>query len=235
MIHKHNLTRLTYRSSSKGEAHCPWPGKCERREPFGRQADLERHLKNVHGSPDSFPCPHNPCLNNRHVVENAFTRKDHLRDHLRDFHQEDIGSAKGEKNARSTADKRKWAKEQEKWVASRKISASHWRCAKCLVRKSVAKHGWHCGECNQPCEPERVDRRRRLAPTPGGEAQFDMDGVGDVVRGESQLQQQVYSQFTATTCRTCYGNEWVDDGYGKWEPCPTCSYQDTQVGAQTFR
>ncbi|KAK0108270.1 hypothetical protein ONS95_003088 [Cadophora gregata] len=219
-------------SSQKGEAHCPWPGKCDRRgEPFGRQADLERHLKNVHGSParrDKYCCPYNPCLNGRHLKKNSFTRKDHLRDHVRDFHQEDIGAAKGEKNARTKEEKRQWQKEQEKWIASRKITATHWTCAKCVVRMSVEEHGWHCMECNQACEQERMEMRLRLTP-PREEAQAELQNSRGLVR-EDQEQQEGYLQ-----CQTCSGIEWVDNGYGAWDPCPLCNYQETRIGAHCFQ
>lgn len=155
------MLMLLNRRANKREYFCPWPGKCDREmEPFGRKADLERHLKHIHGPrPDQFPCAYNPCINGRHLAGNAFTRKDHLRDHLRDFHQEDIGVAKGEKNARTKQEKEKWEKQQQKWLETRNIRPDSWFCAKCLVRISVARNGWHCTECNQPCEPEKMDRR----------------------------------------------------------------------------
>ncbi|MAD81506.1 MAG: hypothetical protein CL912_00950 [Deltaproteobacteria bacterium] len=101
-------------------------------------------------------------MNHRHQAENAFIRKDHLRDHLREFHGEDIGAAKGEKNARTNEEKKKWQKAQEKWLASRKISPGSWCCAKCLVKMSVARDGWHCTECNLSCEPDRIERRMSM-------------------------------------------------------------------------
>lgn len=223
--------------SQKGEAHCHWPGKCSRQgEPFSRPADLERHLKNVHGPlerRDKFCCPYNPCLNDRHLKKNSFTRKDHLRDHVRDFHQEDIGAAKGEKNARTKEEKRQWQKEQEKWIASRKISPTQWTCAKCVVRMNVAEHGWHCRECNQQCEQERIEMRMKLSPLLGEEAPAELNSVAGMVREEPQpyhKQQQGY-----LLCQTCSGTAWVDNGYGEWDPCPYCNYEELKVGARTFQ
>ncbi|PVH85262.1 hypothetical protein DL98DRAFT_55152 [Cadophora sp. DSE1049] len=225
-------------SSQKGEAHCHWPGKCNRQgEPFSRPADLERHLKNVHGPRDlrdKHCCPYNPCLNGRHLKKNSFTRKDHLRDHVRDFHQEDIGAAKGEKTARTKEEKRQWQKEQEKWIASRKITPTHWTCTKCVVRMIVAEHGWHCTECNQPCEPERIDMRLRLSPSSREEAQVEMDGVGGMVREEPQPQHKQHQGYLP--CQACSGSGWVDNGYGEWDPCPYCNYDEhSRVGARTFQ
>ncbi|KAH7350781.1 hypothetical protein BKA65DRAFT_396995 [Rhexocercosporidium sp. MPI-PUGE-AT-0058] len=224
-------------STQKGSAQCPWPGECVRNgEPFTRPADCARHMKNVHGpleGRDQFPCSYDPCLNGRHLE--PFTRKDHYRDHLRDYHQEDIGAAKGEKAARTEKERRDWAKEQKKWLASRNISPRHWRCAKCLAKKWVVKHGWVCEGCNLQCEQDRIDARLKLSPKEETSMDVDVDlSLGGVGGGEGQHMQLQYTAFEK--CRACYeGNGWVDDGYGEWNPCPTCNYQATHIGAQTFR
>ncbi|KAH9219651.1 hypothetical protein DL95DRAFT_55528 [Leptodontidium sp. 2 PMI_412] len=140
-------------STQKGSTQCPWPGECNRNGvPFTRPADGDRHLKHVHGPPedrDKFPCSYCPCLSGRH--QEPFTRKDHYRDHLRDFHQEDIGAAKGEKGARTDKQKRDWARQQKKWLNSRKIGLylgtfqtmalppDNPQCQVC--------EPWHCGNC----------------------------------------------------------------------------------------
>ncbi|KAG4440510.1 hypothetical protein IFR05_003980, partial [Cadophora sp. M221] len=208
-------------STQKGSTQCPWPGVCNRNgEAFTRPADCERHLRHIHGPPEGrgkFLCSYDPCLNGRHLE--AFTRKDHYRDHLRDFHQEDIGAAKGEKAAKTDEEKHDWAREQRKWLRSRKISANHWRCAKCLAKKWVAKHGWVCAGCNQQCEQDRIDARSKLSLKEDSQAAMDVDvdvdvdmgGMGIVggLEGGQQLQLQ-YQTFDK--CHACEGNAWVDNG-----------------------
>ncbi|KAL5321925.1 hypothetical protein ACEPPN_009889 [Leptodophora sp. 'Broadleaf-Isolate-01'] len=227
-------------STQKGSTQCPWPGECNRNgEPFTRPADCDRHLKHVHGPPedrDKFPCSYCPCLSGRH--QEPFTRKDHYRDHLRDFHQEDIGAAKGEKGARTDKQKRDWARQQKKWLDSRKISANHWRCPKCLEKTWVAKHGWVCVGCNLQCEQERIDARLKLSPKEDSQAAMDVDmGMGMDIGGSLEGQQmQMQLQFQPSPkCHACFqGGGWVDNGYGEWDPCPDCNYHETQIGAQTF-
>jgi hypothetical protein len=99
---------------------------------------------------EQFPCDYPPCQR----VREPFTRKDHFRDHLRDYHKEDLGSAKGEKQF----EKKKWLKLQEAWVAERKIIPKWWRCPKCLHRIQIAESGFECRDCKRPCDRERADR-----------------------------------------------------------------------------
>ncbi|KAG5966101.1 hypothetical protein E4U57_003008 [Claviceps arundinis] len=66
---------------------CLYPG-CNSK-PFKRRADLDRHYKHRHAAEDqkaSFNCDYPHC--NRR--ENSFHRLDHFRDHLREFHKENI-------------------------------------------------------------------------------------------------------------------------------------------------
>ncbi|PMD46096.1 hypothetical protein L207DRAFT_388633, partial [Hyaloscypha variabilis F] len=130
---------------------CQYPGVCNARQGlFSRSADLERHYKNVHANDkDTFPCDYPKCPRSR----DPFTRKDHFRDHLRDFHMEDIGCAKGDK--KST----KWQEAQRIWLSERKISPEHWRCAKCLVKNMVSESEWKCRYCQTPCGEEQRSRR----------------------------------------------------------------------------
>ncbi|OIW33076.1 hypothetical protein CONLIGDRAFT_640235 [Coniochaeta ligniaria NRRL 30616] len=55
---------------------------------FNRAADLDRHMKHVHskGEQHYWICDYGPSPQH----ESPFHRKDHFRDHLRDFHKEDI-------------------------------------------------------------------------------------------------------------------------------------------------
>ncbi|KAH7395493.1 hypothetical protein BKA64DRAFT_673900 [Cadophora sp. MPI-SDFR-AT-0126] len=210
---------------------CFWPGKCSRKvEPFIRRADLERHLNNVHGQRtlwDHFCCPYNPCPNDRHLKKFAFTRKDHLRDHVRDFHQEDIGSAKGERNARTKEERRQWQKKQEYWVASRKISADWWTCAKCVVRQYVERDGWTCTFCNTPCETQRKEARLRLLEKQGSRAGQDQ-AQASTSNSSARLESSGEGDQTSMTICICYGSEWVDNGYGALDPCPYCNYPTTE-------
>ncbi|KAE9370269.1 hypothetical protein N431DRAFT_484518 [Stipitochalara longipes BDJ] len=93
---------------------------------FSRPADLERHYKNEpRVNKDSFPCDYAKCSR----FQDLFTRKDHYRDHPKDFHKED---AEGEN---LSSDNKKGQKEQR-----------HWRCrsTKCLVKNYVSRLGWTC-------------------------------------------------------------------------------------------
>ncbi|KAK0101757.1 hypothetical protein ONS95_006910 [Cadophora gregata] len=207
---------------------CPWPVYCRRQdEPFTRRADLERHLKNIHGPEEMkrpFRCPYDPCINGRHLPGNAFSRKDHMRDHLRDFHQEDIGAARRERLARTDEERRRWEKEQRRWLASRKISSRWWTCARCLERRYVERDGWNCATCDRACESEREERRLRISNRKGS------------ITGE-----QVAQASTSTTvfkpreeaCISCHGKEWVDRGYGGLALCPTCKLIP-HVGSTSF-
>lgn len=111
---------------------------------FGRAADLDRHHKMVH-LPDEekkkFFCDYKKCP--RH--DSPFYRQDHFRDHLRDFHKEDL--------------LRRGTKADGKWWDSRSkhaIFTGWWRCNKCLVtRVDIETNGWVCPKCSTHCETER--------------------------------------------------------------------------------
>lgn len=105
---------------------------------------------------DYFPCDFKKC--NRST--DPFTRKDHLRDHFRVYHMEDIGCAKGRKNM----DPARWNKVQESWLEKRWIDPQWWRCSKCLARISCKENAWECPSCKIPCETERKERRQKYAP-----------------------------------------------------------------------
>jgi ribosomal protein L37AE/L43A len=192
----------------KGQFPCLYPGICNGKvAAFGRPADLERHYKNVHADEkDSFRCDYRKC--SRSKVENAFTRKDHYRDHLRDYHKEDIGCAKGEKSSREK-DKIKWQKAQRVWLDERNISYTNWRCVRCLTKNYVEQQGWECSTCKSPCEEDRVRARQNLGPgmqTPDDRSEVTM--VDD-------------AQYAAPYCAPCHGTSYVDYGYGL-SPCSDC-------------
>jgi len=195
----------------KNKFPCQYPGPCNgKQNVFGRPADLERHYKNVHADEkDKYPCSYHKCPRSQEV----FTRKDHYRDHLKDFHKEDIGCAKGEKLAKDK-DKRKWQQSQIKWLAERNISPKHWRCPRCLVNNVVAKVGWECMKCHVPCEEDRIRAREKLAL----EEPRATDDTNGAVMGE-------IPQYAATgfyNCGACNDYKCIDDGFGGWIECTSC-------------
>ena len=60
---------------------------CASQAQFTRAADLERHMQTVHFIKKKLDCPVRRCLR---VDDNGFTRKDHLVEHLRSFHMQDV-------------------------------------------------------------------------------------------------------------------------------------------------
>lgn len=204
------LTSLS-RNIQKGLYPCQFPG-CQTMKPakpFNRPADLERHYRNVHASADQkerFECDYPKCDR----ASDPFTRKDHYRDHLRDYHKEDLGHAKRAKNE----DRKRWERAQEDWLAERNISPNWWRCVKCLTRARVDVDGWECNKCNGACEPERAQRRqlkREDAVT------YSYDSV---------------TYPFETSCLTCNGAVWMDSGHGNLVACTSCGFGAT--GAQDY-
>ena len=134
--------------------------KKEQRSFFTTLAGLERHYRHVHNSNDKFfHCDYAKCSR----AKEPFTRKDHYRDHLRDYHKEDLGAAKGEKMAKSAEQKKKWQAAQQVWKKERVIWPNQWRCAKCLRKIYVQLEGWNCTVCKLECEQDRQRSRRDKA------------------------------------------------------------------------
>ncbi|KAK3316669.1 hypothetical protein B0H66DRAFT_301077 [Apodospora peruviana] len=127
--------------------------RCERPEckgrAFNRSADLERHYEHIHVDDDKkkkkFLCDYRKC--NRH--EAPFFRRDHFRDHLRDFHKEDL--------------LRRGTKSDEAWWkgrSDRAMSGGWWRCNRCLdIRVDYGTYGFVCPQCGMHCEAERQRHR----------------------------------------------------------------------------
>jgi hypothetical protein len=161
---------------------CQFPTLCGKK--FKRPADLDRHYRNVHASPEErtkHECDYKRCAGSN----DPFKRKDHYRDHLRDFHKEDIESAKvgeytprkdhyrdhlkdyhkedlGGSKDREHTPREKWETDQKKWPEEWNIDPKWWRCAKCLTRVNTENDGWECPSCNQLCESERIEHRQDL-------------------------------------------------------------------------
>ncbi|OAA70040.1 Zinc finger, C2H2-like protein [Akanthomyces lecanii RCEF 1005] len=123
---------------------CLFPG-CDTK-PFKRRADLDRHYKHKHAptsQKDSYFCDYPKCARRR----DPFHRRDHFRDHLREFHKEDIEKRGGSVN--------------EEWLEDRNLSSTWWRCAKCLVRNYVEQNGYECPKCKTTCQAKRKELRMR--------------------------------------------------------------------------
>jgi hypothetical protein len=74
----------------------------------------------------------------------GFDRKDHCREHYREYHREDLV-----KNQQ---------RDIELWLQDRDIISVWWRCSRCLKRNQTGG-GWKCGGCNQMCEKVRIVAR----------------------------------------------------------------------------
>jgi hypothetical protein len=165
-------------------------------------------------SKDKFFCDYPKCPR----YQGPFGRKDHARDHLRDYHKEDIGCAKGEKSFRDKQDKREWNKAQKAWLAERVISYKHWRCAKCLFKNYVAQAGWECLTCKTQCEEDRVRARQRL--------DSDRQTLEDPT--EVTMTDGYAAAGSYGSCGTCNGG-WIEDGFGAYVSCQMCVPATTPV------
>ncbi|ESZ96515.1 hypothetical protein SBOR_3137 [Sclerotinia borealis F-4128] len=190
----------------KGVYPCQFPIGCSGRQ-FGRPADLERHYRHVHADADqkgSFPCDYQPCDRSK----DPFTRKDHYRDHIKDFHKEDVGSAKQPKNFK---DPKKWQVIQQAWREERQIDPRWWRCKRCLQRVYVETHGYKCTTCNEECAKDRIEARESKR------RELESDRV--------PYSERDMSMTFAAQCTSCNGSKQVTDdvfGEGNWVPCPIC-------------
>ncbi|KAI1126343.1 hypothetical protein F5Y10DRAFT_214483 [Nemania abortiva] len=121
---------------------------------FRRKADWIRHIEQRHTPADKkpkYPCDWKKCQRSKE----PFYRRDHQRDHLRDFHAEDL-------TRRGSS-----AKQDEEWWNSRIVNPTWWRCARCLTRVKVEEYGYTCSECGTSCEAERQNYRSRKAELHG--------------------------------------------------------------------
>jgi len=112
--------------------------------PFKRVTDLDRHYKSVHVSDEDkekFYCDYKKCPRST----DPFFRPERLRNHLRDYHKEDLPK----KGTKSTVE----------WLRERNVQPKWWRCYTCLIRIEIRRHGFVCPSCNQVCESERQSLR----------------------------------------------------------------------------
>lgn len=146
-----------------------------------------------------------------------FGRKDHCRDHYRDYHKEDLGCAKREKKLQ----RKEWLKAQQIWLEERVIDPRWWRCARCLSRMYVDKDSWECRDCKTQCEAERMESRQRLQKNP----LTDGHNYGDPSSSYNTIN---------SGCTTCGATGWVMSEYSEsgWDPCCNCqAMQYTNVGS----
>jgi hypothetical protein len=132
-------------ASEWGIFRCEHPSCWDRKDKYRFHVfnDLAVHYKKAHPpliESETFPCDYDNCRR----VEDYFTRKDAYRDHLREYHLEDI--PKRFKNP----------KREQEWLANRVVSFRWWRCAQCLTRMWIDHYGWVCRQCKQTCDPERI-------------------------------------------------------------------------------
>ncbi|KAL4789162.1 hypothetical protein BDV19DRAFT_395302 [Aspergillus venezuelensis] len=77
-----DLTSLSSSSHGAPIYRCRWEG-CTSATLFRREADLMRHLKTIHVSPQAYHCPVFNC-------DRVFGRKDHVNQHVNRRHRGDI-------------------------------------------------------------------------------------------------------------------------------------------------
>jgi hypothetical protein len=114
--------------------------------PFRRPADLARHYDVCHTpetARETFPCDYSKCARNA----KPFTRRDHYREHLREYHKEDI--------------EKRNCKVDDEWFENRNTTKSWWRCQRCLKRTSVKTYGFECPNCKNSCPQARQQARRK--------------------------------------------------------------------------
>jgi hypothetical protein len=138
-----------------------------------------------------------------------FTRKDHFRDHLRDYHKEDIGEVKGLKREK---DAKKRLAMEKAWRAERAIKPQWWRCSRCLVKHYITEDGWDCARCKTSCEQERQNARIKLAPKI--EVMEPMEEDTDAQYGNTGT-----SSVTGyNDCEACHNTSWILHGRD-WVAC----------------
>ncbi|CAK7204554.1 hypothetical protein SEUCBS139899_007312 [Sporothrix eucalyptigena] len=135
---------------------------------FTRMADLDRHIKHIHLDADKkeqFFCDYTSCSRST----TPFHRKDHYREHLREYHLEDLlkrgsnahrSTSPNTASGMSASDHKKNRKlMQEMQLQNCKTDSLWWRCARCLKRVNIAERGWSCPTCKGSIEEPRRNLR----------------------------------------------------------------------------
>jgi Zn finger protein HypA/HybF involved in hydrogenase expression len=149
-------------------------------------------------------------------------RKDHCREHYREYHNEDLikrGNHKPGKPSKPEKDKKSAKRNAgrpqtvEEFLATRRnVDLSWWRCTKCVQRVKVNSHRYTCPRCNVACEPERVAwRKKALESSKNSQVEDSPSGFSP------EPTDYVMS------CGQCQ-NAWLPDkdDMTLWISCPTC-------------
>jgi len=187
-------------------------------KPFTRHYDLERHFATLHqgdkerGDKSPVYCDYPKCPH-----KEGF-RKDHCREHYREYHAEDLIKRSQPKH---TKPKRGHKKPEtiEEFIAPRlrNLDLSWWRCSKCVQRVKVNDHGYTCPGCHGACEPQRVESRQRFLKSGNNESsktERDADSTTEYISGPSSY---------TTGCGQCQ-DTWLPDKKDRnlWVSCPRC-------------
>jgi hypothetical protein len=200
--------------------------------PFSRHYDLERHFQTRHPQENQesdtkkLKCDYSKCPH-----KDSF-RKDHCREHYREYHQEDLIKRGGDKSDKPEKAKKNNKRNSQKkpqsvdeFLATRsKRHLSWWRCSKCVERVKVNINGYMCPRCNTQCEPERVAWRKKQI-----EQRAEGDGETAHTYAENPQSEGLPSASGSMDyvvgCGQCE-NAWLrdeDDMTGDgWVPCPRC-------------
>jgi hypothetical protein len=187
-------------------------------KPFARHYDLELHFRTVHSTRNElrqFNCDYSKCPH-----QDNFLRKDHYREHLREYHMEDLL-----KRGYTTKKTRELLESRNSHV-----SKLWWRCSRCLRRVKTEIDGYECSECKLPCEPERVAWREE-AFRGTNEDRTSYNAISwpksDIAMSDSP---RAFCSDNSTSlgyvaCGQCQ-NTWLPDDSDPtgqaWLPCPTC-------------
>jgi len=126
---------------------------------FGRKADLARHEQSLHGPIPGLsllPRSYN-LLSGR--VDDGFSRKDHLRDHFRDNHKEEVNCARKSESAMGHGD---WTEGQGRSLDNRGVSPQYRCYLKYLIRLKIDDVGWECPKCSATGDPCHTENWQRL-------------------------------------------------------------------------
>lgn len=182
-------------NSEKGNlVHKCYVPKCTSK-PVRRPFDLERHFTTVHGRgrAERHFCDYQKCKH-----KEAFDRKDHCREHYREYHREDLV-----KNRQ---------RDVALWLEDRNVVASWWRCSKCLKRNQT-ESGWKCGgDCKQMCEKSRITARKSKlnemeskeeaeSSTSAGASQPFVQGCGNCENGWFPDEANPHNWVACLVCR----------------------------------
>jgi hypothetical protein len=141
-------------------------------------------------------------------------RKDHCREHYREFHTEDLIKRGQPKHIKAKHSKKK-PETAEEFLAARiqNLNLRWWRCSKCIQRVDVNSDGYTCPTCKLPCEPERVTCRENEATR--------RENARNSAKNSSSLDPAQTDYVIG--CGQCE-NTWLPDENdgNSWVSCPRC-------------